>query len=98
MLTLSLNIDDKGLYSTVLGFLNLVAMMAFFIQFPLAGRLKHLPMFSNIVWSMSKHKTVGKWLGAYFFLHPALILAPRFLVSFDDGMTSVVRRSLPRNC
>jgi len=88
--TLSLDIDDKGLYSTVLGFLNVVAMMAFFIQFPLAGRLKHLPIFSNIDWSMSKHKKAGKWLGAFFLLHPMLILAPRFLVSFDDGLTSVV--------
>ncbi len=90
LVTLSLNLDDKGLYSTVLGFLNVVAMMAFFIQFPLAGRLKHLPMFSNIDWSMSKHKSAGKWLGAFFLLHPVFILAPRFLVSFDDGMTSVV--------
>ncbi len=87
---LSLSIDDKGLYSAVLGFLNTVAMMAFFVQFPLAGRLKHLPMFSNIDWSMSKHKRAGKWLGAFFLLHPVLILAPRFLVSFDDGLTSVV--------
>lgn len=88
--TLSLNIDYKGVYSTALGFLNTVAMMAFFVQFPLVGRLKDLPMFSNINWSMSKHKTVGKWLGIFFLFHPLLILAPRFLVSFDDGMTSVL--------
>lgn len=86
----SLDIDGKGAYFAVLGLLNTVAMMAFFVQFPLAGRLRHLPVFSNIYWSMSTHKRVGKWIGAYFLLHPALILAPRFLVSFDDGMTSVV--------
>ena len=89
--TRSLAIDYKGLYSASLVLLNTVAMMAFFIQFPLAGRLKHLPMFSNIDWSMSKHKTVGKWLGIFFLLHPLLILAPRFLVSFDDGITSVLQ-------
>ena len=88
--TLSLNIDHKGLYSALLGFLNVVAMMAFFVQFPLVGRIKHLPLFSNINWSMSRHKQVGKWLGLFFLLHPLLILAPRFLVSVDDGMTSVV--------
>ncbi|WP_321527541.1 ferredoxin reductase family protein [Sedimenticola selenatireducens] len=86
----SLDIDYQGLYQALLGFLNTVAMMAFFIQFPLVGRLKHLPLFSNIDWSMSRHKKVGKWLGIFFLLHPLLILAPRFLVSFDDGMTSVV--------
>lgn len=85
----SLAIDDKGLYRALLGLLNPVAMMAFFIQFPLAGRLRQLPLFSNIDWSMSKHKQVGKWLGIFFLLHPLLILAPRFLISFDDGMTSV---------
>ncbi|WP_179397158.1 ferric reductase-like transmembrane domain-containing protein [Marinobacter sp. ANT_B65] len=88
--TFSLNIDYKGLYSATLVFLNTVAMMAFFVQFPLAGRFKHLPVFSNIDWSMSKHKTAGKWIGFFFLLHPVLILAPRFLVSFDDGMTSLV--------
>jgi len=88
--TFSLNIDYKGLYSATLVFLNTVAMMAFFIQFPLAGRLRHLPVFSDIDWSMSKHKTAGKWIGFFFLLHPVLILAPRFLVSFDDGMTSLV--------
>lgn len=90
LVTRSLNIDYKGLYSAVLVLLNTVAMMAFFIQFPLVGRLKHLPLFSNIDWSMSRHKKVGKWLGIFFLLHPLLILAPRFLVSFDDGITSVV--------
>ena len=28
--------------------------------------------------------------GNYFLLHPVLILAPRFLVSFDTGMESLV--------
>ncbi|RBW49805.1 ferric reductase-like transmembrane domain-containing protein [Marinobacter sp. F3R11] len=87
--TFSLNIDYKGFYSATLVFLNTVAMMAFFTQFPLAGRFKHLPVFSNIDWSMSKHKRAGKWIGFVFLLHPMLILAPRFLVSFDDGMTSL---------
>lgn len=90
LVTLSLNIDYKGFYSATLGFLNTVAMMAFFIQFPLAGRLKHLPMFSNIDWSMSRHKKVGEWLGFFFLLHPLLILAPRFLVSFLVSSRAVV--------
>ncbi len=87
---MTLGLDGKGAYSALLGFLNVIAMMAFFIQFPLAGRLKALPLFSNINWSMARHKQLGKWLGIFFLLHPLLILAPRFMISPDDGLTSLL--------
>ena len=86
----SLGMLTEGLYRTVLSILNLLAMMAFFVQFPLAGRLKRLPLFSNIDWGMTKHKKLGKYLGIFFFLHPLLILAPKLLVSFDDFCLSFV--------
>lgn len=79
----SLGMLSEGLYVTVLSVLNLIAMMAFFVQFPLAGRLKRLPLFANIDWGMTKHKQLGKYLGVFFFLHPLLILAPKLLVSVD---------------
>lgn len=41
-------------------------MMAFFIQFPLAGRLRNLPWFANIDWNIRTHKRIGKCLGAFF--------------------------------
>ena len=80
----SLGMLTAGVYHTVLTVLNLLAMMAFFVQFPLAGRLKRLPLFSHIDWAMTKHKQWGKYLGIFFFLHPFLILAPKLLVSVDD--------------
>ena len=86
----SLGMLSEGLYTDVLSVLNLIAMMAFFVQFPLAGRLKRLPLFANIDWGMTKHKQLGKYLGIFFFLHPLLILAPKLLVSFDDFSLSVV--------
>ena len=90
MVAESLGMLSEGLYSGVLSILNLLAMMAFFIQFPLAGRLKHLPLFANIDWGMTKHKQLGKYLGIFFFLHPLLILAPKLLVSVDDFTFSIV--------
>ncbi|WED24696.1 ferredoxin reductase family protein [Vibrio sp. JC009] len=85
-----LNMDNKGLYVTVLSIINLVAMMAFFVQFPLGSRVKQIPLFANIDWSMSKHKTIGQWIGGFFLLHPVLLLAPKFIQSYDDGIRSLV--------
>ncbi|AWI80644.1 hypothetical protein CEW87_15470 [Parazoarcus communis] len=81
-------VEFHDIYRYVLSALNVIAMMAFFIQFPLAGRLRNLSWFSNIDWSISTHKTIGKWLGIFFFLHPLLIVAPKALLSADDLMTS----------
>ena len=83
----SLAMLPEGLYTTLLSAITLIAMMAFFVQFPLAGRLKQVPLFANIDWSIAKHKQFGKYLGMFFFLHPVLILAPKILVSFDELIT-----------
>ena len=85
-----LDLEFEGIYRYVLSTLNVVAMMAFFIQFPLAGRVRHLSWFANIDWSIATHKTVGKWLGIFFFLHPILIAAPKALLSAQDLQASAV--------
>lgn len=88
--TFSLDMANQGAYATVLTTMNTLAMMAFYMQFPLVSRLKKIALFSNIDWNMSHHKKVGQWLGFIFLLHPVLIVAPRFMVSFNDGMHSLV--------
>ncbi len=85
-----LDMQDKTTYAAFLSTVNTLAIMAFYIQFPLVGRLKRVPPFSNINWTMSLHKKMGLALGIVFLLHPVLILAPRFLYSFDDGMNSLM--------
>ena len=77
-------------YRHVLSALNVIAMMAFFVQFPLVGRVRQLSWFANIDWGISTHKTIGQWLGVFFFLHPLLILAPKALMSGQDLQRSVV--------
>ncbi|WOT04202.1 ferredoxin reductase family protein [Shewanella youngdeokensis] len=86
----SLGMVYEGLYSSVLGAITLIAMTAFFVQFPLAGRLKAVPLFSNIDWSVAKHKRLGQYLGLFFFVHPLLILAPKMMMSFDDFSASFI--------
>lgn len=88
--TLTLDMEDKTLYATTLTIINTLAMMAFYLQFPLASRLKRIPLFANIDWNISHHKKIGQWLGLIFLLHPVLILAPRFMVSFNDGVHSLI--------
>lgn len=88
--TYALDMQDKTFYAAFLSMFNTLAMMVFFIQFPLVGRLRHIALFANINWSMTLHKKVGKWLGIIFLLHPILILAPRFMVSFNDGLDSLI--------
>ena len=88
--TTAVNMQEKTLYASFLVLFNCVAMALFFLQFPLVGRLKGVGVFANINWSMFLHRRVGKWLAVIFLLHPVLILAPRFLVSFDTGMESLV--------
>lgn len=80
----TLTLQFENTYRTVLSALTLIAMMAFFVQFPLAGRLKQIPMFANIDWNIAQHKKLGKYLGIFFFLHPLLMLAPKMLLSFND--------------
>ncbi len=85
-----LDMDSKTVYAQILTIINLLAMMAFFIQFPLGSRLKKFPLFAHIDWSIERHKKIGKWLGIIFLFHPVLILAPRFLFSYNDGVKSLI--------
>lgn len=85
-----LNMDTKTVYANILTVINMLAMMAFFVQFPLGSRLKQISFFADIDWNIERHKKIGKWLGFIFLLHPVFILAPRFLVSANDGMTSLI--------
>ncbi|MBR7887782.1 ferredoxin reductase family protein [Marinomonas sp. A79] len=88
--TYALDMQLKTTYAFALSAMNTLAMMMFYLQFPLGSRLKKIAWFANIDWNMTHHKKVGQWLGLIFFLHPILILAPRFSMSWGDGITSVI--------
>jgi predicted ferric reductase len=90
LITFSLDMADKGSYAAILTTINILAMTAFYMQFPLVSRLKKIPLFINIDWNISHHKKIGLWLGIIFLLHPIFIVAPRFMVSFNDGIHSLI--------
>lgn len=85
-----LPMDNKGLYVEIVSFFNLVMMLSMLLQFPLAARLKRTKLFSRIDWNMQQHKRMGKWIGAFFFLHPLLILLPKWLLSGADLSLSII--------
>ena len=89
-LLLILPMDNKGLYVEILSFLNITMMLSMLVQFPLAARLKKTSLFSKIDWNMKQHKRMGKWIGLFFFLHPLLILLPKWFLSGADMRISVV--------
>lgn len=88
--TATLDMQAKTVYAATLSAINTLAIMVFYLQFPLSGRIKHLAPFANINWSLLQHKKLGQWLGLIFLLHPILILAPRFMMSFSDGLSSLL--------
>lgn len=71
--SLTQNMDSKGFYLLLIGVVNLIEGMAFFVQFPLVARYKRAPLFCNIDKSVSQHKRIGQWLGLVFLLDPLLI-------------------------
>lgn len=83
-------LESKGTYFSIVSAINLVAAMLFYLQFPLAGKIRQLKPFSNIDWSMSKHKTIGQWIGVIFLAHPFLILAPKLLQSNGDAYNALI--------
>lgn len=83
-------LESKGSYFAIVSAVNLIAAMLFYLQFPLAGKIRQLKPFSNIDWSMSKHKTIGQWIGVIFLAHPFLILAPKLLQSNGDAYNALI--------
>jgi predicted ferric reductase len=84
-----LPMDGKGFFVGVLSFFNVVMMLAMLIQFPLAARLKNAKLFSRIDWNITQHKKIGQWIGLFFFLHPLLILLPKWQLSSIDFTSAV---------
>lgn len=89
MLASYTNLVFKGWYIALLSALNILMMVAFYLQFPLAARIKSIPLFSNIDWGIAKHKRMGQILGIFFLLHPFLIILPKFFMSSADGIEAL---------
>jgi predicted ferric reductase len=90
-LALSISVQYRALYQSVVTLLNLIGFAALLLQFPLAARSRALAGTMGVDQAMVIHRKVGECLAIFFFLHPFLILLPRLLVAprraLDDVWT-----------
>lgn len=91
-LALSIRVEHRGLYQSIVTLLNIVGLAALLLQFPLASRNRALARTMGIDAAMVVHRRVGETLAIFFFLHPFLILLPRLWVAprraFGDVWTT----------
>ena len=74
--TFSLDMANQGAYATVLTTMNTLAMMAFYMQFPLVSRLKKIALFSNIDWNVTHIKKSVNGLVLFSYCIPYSLLLP----------------------
>ncbi|MEG3766976.1 ferredoxin reductase family protein [Alteromonas sp. 14N.309.X.WAT.G.H12] len=68
----------RGLFQESVVFLTIVGMTMMYLQFLFSTRHPAISNTLGIDQGMRLHRKMGEWLGLLFFLHPLLILAPRF--------------------
>lgn len=74
-------LEHRGIYETILTVLNIAVFAALLAQYPLAGRINSVTKIAGLDNGMQLHRKAGEIIAIYFFLHPFLILLPRFLFS-----------------
>lgn len=74
-------LENRGIYETILVYLNITVFAALLAQYPLAGRINAVTQVTGLDNGMQLHRKAGEWIAIYFFLHPFLIIAPRFFHS-----------------
>ena len=81
VLALSISVQHRALYQSIVTLLNVCGLAALLLQFPLASRSRSLARTMGVDQAMVIHRKVGELLAIFFFLHPFLILLPRFLLA-----------------
>lgn len=74
-------LENRGIYETILTYLNIAFFAALLAQYPLAGRVNAVTKITGLDNGMHLHRKAGEFIALFFFLHPLLIIGPRFLIS-----------------
>lgn len=80
-LALSQGLEIRNIYTELVTALSISGLTAMLLQFVLAGRIGWFVRRAGRDQSMLLHRKAGQWIAALFFLHPALIVQPRFFVA-----------------
>ncbi len=76
--SLTQDLEQRGWYETVIVALSIVGLTALLAQYLLAGRLQTVTEVTGIDNGMRIHRKAGELVALFFFLHPFLIVLPRF--------------------
>ena len=92
--SLTQGLEYRGVYVTLLTACNIAFFAALLAQYPLAGRIKAVTKITGLDNGMKLHRKAGEYIALFFFLHPFLILAPRFIhapqKTLDDAWTTFI--------
>ena len=93
--SLAQGLEYRGIYVTLLTACNIAFFAALLAQYPLAGRIKAVTKITGLDNGMQLHRKAGEYIALFFFLHPFLILAPRFVhvpqKTIDDVWSTLLR-------
>lgn len=79
--SLTQDLAYRGVYTTIVTILNLTGLAALLAQSLLSGRIDAVTRYAGIDNGMRLHRQVGELVGIYFFLHPLLIVLPRYMIA-----------------
>ncbi|MDV7142710.1 ferredoxin reductase family protein [Tropicimonas sp. TH_r6] len=80
-LALSQGLEIRNFYTELVTALSIAGLAAMLLQFVLAGRIGWFLRRAGLDQSMLLHRRAGQWIAALFFLHPFLLVLPRFIVA-----------------
>lgn len=75
------DLERRGPYETVIVALSIAGLTALLAQYLLAGRLQSITGQTGIDNGMRIHRKAGEIIALFFFLHPFLIVLPRFWIA-----------------
>lgn len=75
------DLEYRGIYETILTILNISMFAALLAQYPLSGRINSVSRYTGVDNGMMLHRKAGEFTALYFFLHPFLIMLPRFWIA-----------------
>lgn len=74
-------LQQRGLFETLVSALSIAGLTALLAQYALSGRLQSVTQYAGIDNGMRIHRRAGELIALFFFLHPFLIVLPRFWIA-----------------
>lgn len=79
--SLSQGLEQRGIFETLVIAISIAGLAALFAQYLLAGRMQAITRHTGIDNGMRIHRKAGEIIALFFFLHPFLIILPRFWIA-----------------